>query len=128
MTGRLPVVAIVGRPNVGKSTFFNRVIGRRVAIVDDRPGVTRDRNFARVDWAGRDFFIVDTRDIHGRIAVGCIKGDRFKLIVFVGALAFDPQTLPGFPQAALDRRQCRPVGPAKVDEIRFAPLIEVVVE
>lgn len=57
---RLPVVAVVGRPNVGKSTFFNRVIGKRVAIVDDRPGVTRDRNFARVDWAGTPFFIVDT--------------------------------------------------------------------
>ncbi|HSM59479.1 MAG TPA: ribosome biogenesis GTPase Der, partial [Longimicrobiales bacterium] len=57
---RLPVVAVVGRPNVGKSTFFNRVIGRRVAIVDDRPGVTRDRNFARAEWAGRPFFVVDT--------------------------------------------------------------------
>jgi len=60
MTDRLPVVAIVGRPNVGKSTFFNRVIGRRVAIVDDQPGVTRDRNFSHADWAGRDFRIVDT--------------------------------------------------------------------
>ena len=60
MNGRLPVVAVVGRPNVGKSTFFNRVVGSRVAIVDDRPGVTRDRNFARADWAGREFFIVDT--------------------------------------------------------------------
>jgi len=56
----LPVVAVVGRPNVGKSTFFNRVIGRRVAIVDDQPGVTRDRNFVRADWAGREFFLVDT--------------------------------------------------------------------
>ena len=45
---------------MGKSTFFNRVIGRRLAIVDDRPGVTRDRNFARADWTGRSFFIVDT--------------------------------------------------------------------
>jgi GTP-binding protein len=56
----LPVVAVLGRPNVGKSTLFNRVLGSRVAIVDDRPGVTRDRNFARADWAGRHFFIVDT--------------------------------------------------------------------
>jgi len=54
------VVAVVGRPNVGKSTFFNRAIGRRQAIVDDRPGVTRDRNFARAEWAGRTFFVVDT--------------------------------------------------------------------
>jgi GTPase len=57
---RLPVVAVVGRPNVGKSTFFNRVLGRREAIVDDQPGVTRDRNFALADWAGRQFFVVDT--------------------------------------------------------------------
>jgi len=60
LSARLPVVAVVGRPNVGKSTFFNRVLARRVAIVDDRPGVTRDRNFARADWAGHDFFLVDT--------------------------------------------------------------------
>ena len=60
MSGQLPVLAVVGRPNVGKSTFFNRVIGARVAIVDDQPGVTRDRNFAATDWAGRHFFIVDT--------------------------------------------------------------------
>jgi len=57
---RLPVVAVVGRPNVGKSTFFNRLLGSRVAIVDDRPGVTRDRNFGRAEWAGRSFFVVDT--------------------------------------------------------------------
>ena len=61
MTGaRIPVVAVLGRPNVGKSTLFNRVLGRRKAIVDDTPGVTRDRHFARADWAGRDFFLVDT--------------------------------------------------------------------
>ena len=60
MSGQLPILAVVGRPNVGKSTFFNRVIGARVAIVDDQPGVTRDRNFAPADWAGQDFFIVDT--------------------------------------------------------------------
>ncbi len=56
----LPVVAVVGRPNVGKSTLFNRVVGRRLAIVDDQPGVTRDRNFAPADWAGHHFYIVDT--------------------------------------------------------------------
>jgi len=56
----LPVVAVIGRPNVGKSTFFNRVVGKRLAIVEDVPGVTRDRHFARADWAGRSFWVVDT--------------------------------------------------------------------
>ena len=55
-----PVVAIIGRPNVGKSTFFNRVLGERVAVVHNRPGITRDRNTARADWAGRKFLLVDT--------------------------------------------------------------------
>jgi len=57
---KIPVVAVVGRPNVGKSTLFNRFLGRRWAIVDDTPGVTRDRNFAKAEWAGRTFFVVDT--------------------------------------------------------------------
>src|SRR2546422_8242204 len=54
------VVAIIGRPNVGKSTFFNRVLGERRAVVHDRPGVTRDRNAAEAEWAGRSFLLVDT--------------------------------------------------------------------
>jgi GTP-binding protein len=58
--GGLPVVAIIGRPNVGKSTFFNRVLGQRRAVVHDRPGITRDRNAAPAEWAGRTFLLVDT--------------------------------------------------------------------
>lgn len=60
MKRALPVVAVVGRPNVGKSTLFNRIVGRRVAIVEDVPGVTRDRNFAQADWTGHHFWVVDT--------------------------------------------------------------------
>jgi len=60
MTASIPVIAIVGRPNVGKSSLFNRIIGRRAAIVEERPGVTRDRKELATEWLGREFTIVDT--------------------------------------------------------------------
>jgi len=57
---RLPIVAIVGRPNVGKSTFFNRIVGKRLSIVHEQEGVTRDRVAMETDWAGHNFYLVDT--------------------------------------------------------------------
>ena len=74
-----PVVAIVGRPNVGKSTLFNRIIKKRMAIVDDSPGITRDRLAAVAEWAGRSFLVVDTG--------GLVISEKTKLVSAVGQQA-----------------------------------------
>src|ERR1043165_3726461 len=64
------LIAIVGRPNVGKSALFNRIVGRRIAIVHDQPGVTRDRISAEAEWRGHPFTLVDTGGI------GLLRGEK----------------------------------------------------
>ncbi len=59
----LPLVALIGRPNVGKSSLFNRFLKKRIAIIDDRPGITRDRNYSICEWSGREFYLIDTGGI-----------------------------------------------------------------
>lgn len=84
---RKPMVALVGRPNVGKSTLFNRLVGQRLAVVDDMPGTTRDRIQAESDWRGVDFYVVDT----GGIEVYQPKGGRDTAPLAEGSADFVPQ-------------------------------------
>ena len=104
--GPLPVLAVVGRPNVGKSTLVNRVLGRREAVVEDTPGVTRDRVSYAAEWAGRRFTVVDTggwevdvAGIHARvaeqaeIAVDLADAVLFVVDATVGSTATDEQVV-----------------------------------
>jgi GTPase len=71
-----PILALVGHPNVGKSTLFNRLVGRRLALVEDMPGVTRDRHYADMSWAGRDLTVVDTGGFVPAGSVDVLEGVR----------------------------------------------------
>ena len=71
-----PIVAVVGRPNVGKSTLFNKLCGQRLAIVEDTPGITRDRIFANCEWNGHEFMLVDTGGIEPKATEGILAHMR----------------------------------------------------
>ena len=79
-----PTVAIVGRPNVGKSTFFNYIIGQRISIVEDTPGVTRDRIYADAEWRGRKFSLIDTAGIEEQTDDIIISGMREQANIAIG--------------------------------------------
>ncbi len=123
----LPVLAVVGRPNVGKSTLVNRVLGRREAVVEDLPGVTRDRVRYETEWSGRPFVVVDTggweRDLHGlaasvaqqaEVAIDLADAVLFVVDAQVGATSTDEAVV------RLLRRSGKPVVLAanKVDDAR----------
>jgi len=126
-----PVVAIIGRPNVGKSTLFNRVIKKRTAIVHDLPGVTRDRNYSEAEWAGYEFVLIDTggyfsgtADVINQAVLRQIQEaiDEATVIVFVvdgqiGATALDVEI------ARLLQRSQKKIVLAvnKIDDTRHAP-------
>ena len=80
-----PIVAVVGRPNVGKSTLFNKLCGQRLAIVEDTPGITRDRIFANCEWNGHEFLLVDTGGIEPKATEGILAHMREQAQIAIDA-------------------------------------------
>ena len=112
---RHPIVAILGRPNVGKSTLFNRILGQRIAVVDDRPGITKDRHFALADWNGRSFQLVDTGGFLPDIAQGLeaavrrqaeLALDACSVALFIGDAKTGPTDLDAAIARSLRKRGC----------------------
>src|SRR5690606_40628587 len=119
--GPAPVVAVVGRPNVGKSTLVNRILGRREAVVEDVPGVTRDRVAYDASWSGRRFTVVDTGgwlpDSSGlaaaiaeqaRLAVELADVVLFVVDATVGATDVDEAVVEILRRSGKDRKSTRP--------------------
>ena len=127
-----PIIAIVGRPNVGKSTLFNKITGTRASIVDDTPGVTRDRINREIEWNGRQMMLVDTGGIEPKtddiilkhiVAQAQIAIDTADVIIFIvdvstGLTASDRDV------AAMLKRSRKPVVLAvnKVDRVGRLPM------
>lgn len=104
MSSERPVVAVVGRPNVGKSTLVNRVLGRRETIVEERPGVTRDRKSLEAEWVGRDFTLVDTGgwQVGGMVLDKLVSAQAQKAIEEADAVLFVVDVTVGPTQADAD--------------------------
>ena len=124
------IVAIVGRPNVGKSTIFNRIIGERMSIVEDTPGVTRDRIYAKGNWLTKDFRLIDTggiqlvdqpfqTEIRAQVEIAVEEAD---VIVFVVS-GKDGLTADDHYIAKMLHRSDKPVILAvnKIDDVAMAP-------
>src|SRR4030067_85681 len=134
-----PIVALVGRPNVGKSTLFNRLVGERLAIVDETPGTTRDRLFGEAEWNGRAFHVVDTGGIDpthgGRTPLSIGSADFINEIRTQAKVAIDEADAvlfvtdgdSGVTASDLEVAEILPRSQKKLEDEQFWPPIFVVV-
>lgn len=110
-----PIVAVVGRPNVGKSTLVNRILGRREAVVQDQPGVTRDRVSYDANWNGREFVLVDTG---GWISDPVPRVAGLRVLSRVGWRGCRESGVPGVREGRLSRGVGRRFRPRRVFRVR----------